>query len=568
MYKSFSAASITFRIFVILAIIICFIPLFPAVIGLLLSAFSYFPALGLNEFSLLGFRQLIVWPGLTNSIVLTLAITFASTILTALLSFAIVQSMWHSKSWKWIEGLLAPILALPHVTFAIGFVFLFSPSGIFSRLIALLTGDSANATWSLIHDQYGLGLILVLTLKEIPFVLLMSLALLKQLNLKQSFQTALSLGYSTKQTWQKLIFPQWLVKIRFSLFAVAAYSLSVVDIALIIGPTKPYPLAVLVWQWFNHADISNYTTASAGALLLMLIAFLALGSIRLFEWVVTKKCRHWLVSGRFNIPLPGAISVYVCYSLSLLILPILILWSLAFRWPFPEILPTSWSTRYWLDELSYVMEYINNSVVIALISATLALFFAIVIHEFNVRRSRHRNALFVPDILIALPMLAPQISLLFGLQITTLLLPQPEYILWVIWAHILFAFPYIYLALNGAYKSYDARFDKAGLSLGLQPFKVWWKIKRPQLMPAIILAWAVGMSVSFAQYLPTLMLGAGRVATITTEAVALASGQQRRLSAIYALLQTLLPFIFFLFAVALSHFYTNKNNQKNSARIH
>lgn len=568
MFKSFSLAGITFRFFVILAISICFIPLFPAIIGLISSAFSYFPALGLNEFSLLGFKQLVVWPGLLDSIILSLAITFASTFLTALLSFAIVQSMWQSRNWKWIEGLLAPLLALPHVTFAIGFVFLFSPSGLFSRFATLLTGDSSNVTWSLIHDQYGLGLILVLTLKEIPFILLMSLALLKQINLKQTFQTALSLGYSTRQTWQKIIFPQWLVKIRFSLFAIAAYSLSVVDIALIIGPTKPYPLAVLVWQWFNHADINHYTTASSGALLLMLLAFFVLSMIRIFEWSIINKCRCWLVSGRFSLPLPGALSVYICYILSLLVLPILLLWSVAFRWSFPALLPTKWSFRYWVDELNYVMEYINNSVLIALISATIALLFAIIIHEFNGRRTRNKKSFYVPDIVIALPMLAPQISLLFGLQITTLLFPQPQYFIWVIWAHILFAFPYIYLALNGAYKSYDTRYDKAALSLGLQPFKVWWKIKRPQLMPAIILAWAVGMSVSLAQYLPTLMLGAGRVATITTEAVALASGQQRRLSAIYALLQTLLPFIFFLFAVGLSHFYTNKNNQKKSARIH
>ncbi|GLS92407.1 thiamine ABC transporter permease [Psychromonas marina] len=566
MYKSSSPASISFKLLVLVAIFICFVPLFPALLGLFSSAFAYLPALGLKQFSLLGFEQLIQWPGLFESILLTLLITFSSTFLAALLSFAIIQSMWQSKRWKWIETLLAPILGLPHVTFAIGFVFLFSPSGLFSRVVALLTGDSSNATWSLIHDQYGLGLIMLLTLKEIPFILLMSLALLKQLNLKQTFQTAHSLGYSTKQAWQKLILPQWLVKIRFSLFAVAAYSLSVVDIALIIGPTKPYPLAVLVWQWFNHADINHYTTASAGALLLMLLAIFTLTMIRVFEWLVVTKWRHWLTNGRYSLPLPGALSVYICYGLSLLILPILLLWSVAFRWSFPALLPTNWSFSYWIDELGYASETINNSVVIALISASIALLFAIVIHEFNVRRSRRKHSVYIPDILIALPMLAPQISLLFGLQITALLVPQPHYYLWVLWAHIIFTFPYIYLALNGAYKSYDKRLDNVALSLGLHPLKVWWKIKRPQLMPAILLAWAVGMSVSLAQYLPTLMLGAGRIATITTEAVALASGQQRRLSAIYALLQTLLPFIFFLLAVGLSRYYTNKNNQQHSAR--
>ncbi|MFT6984808.1 MAG: putative thiamine transport system permease protein [Psychromonas sp.] len=565
--KTKSIASITFNLLVLLAIIICLVPLLPALLGLFSSAFAYLPALGLRQVSLLGFEQLIEWPGLINSILLSLFITFASTFLAALFSFAILQSMWQRKSWKLIESLLSPILALPHVAFAIGFVFLFSPSGLLVRFVDLLTGDNSNTVWSLVHDQYGLGLIAALTLKEIPFVLLMSVALLKQLNLNQTFNTAQTLGYSTKQIWQKIIFAQWLVKIRFSLFAIAAYSLSVVDIALIIGPTKPYPLAVLVWQWFNDGNINHYTTASAGALLLLLLAVFSLLMVRCFEWFFVEKCRSWLSSGRYSFPLPGALAVTLCYGLSLLILPVLLLWSVAFRWPFPLLLPSSWSFDYWLDELPYFTQYINNSLLIALISATLALGFAILIHEFNERRTRSKNSLFVPELLIALPMLAPQISLLFGLQIATILVPQSHYYLWVIWAHIIFAFPYIYLALNGAYKSYDKRLDKVALSLGLKPFKVWWKIKRPLLMPAILIAWAVGISVSLAQYLPTLMLGAGRITTITTEAVALASGQQRRLSAIYALLQTLLPFIFYLFAIVVSRYYIVDNiNDKNQQK--
>lgn len=74
----------------------------------------------------------------------------------------------------------------------------------------------------------------------------------------------------------------------------------------------------------------------------------------------------------------------------------------------------------------------------------------------------------------------------------------------------------------------------------------------PILLPAIVFAWAVGISVSLAQYLPTLMLGAGRISTITTEAVALSSGFDRRVTAIYAIWQALLPLFFFTFAIMIS----------------
>ncbi|MCV5373348.1 ABC transporter permease, partial [Escherichia coli] len=69
-------------------------------------------------------------------------------------------------------------------------------------------------------------------------------------------------------------------------------------------------------------------------------------------------------------------------------------------------------------------------------------------------------------------------------------------------------------------------------------------MKLPILLPAIACAWAIGISVSLAQYLPTLVLGAGRISTITTEAVALSSGFDRRVTAIYAIWQALLPFLF------------------------
>lgn len=45
---------------------------------------------------------------------------------------------------------------------------------------------------------------------------------------------------------------------------------------------------------------------------------------------------------------------------------------------------------------------------------------------------------------------------------------------------------------------------------------------------------------SLAQYLPTLLFGAGMVVTITTEAGAIGSGLNRRLAGLYGLLQLLL----------------------------
>ncbi|MBR9874953.1 MAG: thiamine ABC transporter permease, partial [Vibrionaceae bacterium] len=102
------------------------------------------------------------------------------------------------------------------------------------------------------------------------------------------------------------------------------------------------------------------------------------------------------------------------------------------------------------------------------------------------------------------------------------------------------------------WRSFNNGLTRVALSLGKTPLQTWLKVKLPILLPAIVFAWAVGISVSLAQYLPTLVLGAGRISTITTEAVALSSGFDRRVTAIYAICQALLPLMFFSFAILLS----------------
>ena len=54
------------------------------------------------------------------------------------------------------------------------------------------------------------------------------------------------------------------------------------------------------------------------------------------------------------------------------------------------------------------------------------------------------------------------------------------------------------------------------------------------LLRAVLTAAAVGFAVSVGQYLPTLLIGAGRWQTLATEAVALSAGGDRRVIGVYA----------------------------------
>jgi putative thiamine transport system permease protein len=121
--------------------------------------------------------------------------------------------------------------------------------------------------------------------------------------------------------------------------------------------------------------------------------------------------------------------------------------------------------------------------------------------------------------------------------------------LWL--AHTLACLPYVLLALSGPYTGFDVRLRQVAASLGHGHWGYLLQVKWRLLRAALTASFAIGFAVSVAQYLPTLYVGAGRFATVTTEAVNLAAGGQRALTAAYAGLQWLLPVLVFALAALL-----------------
>ena len=165
------------------------------------------------------------------------------------------------------------------------------------------------------------------------------------------------------------------------------------------------------------------------------------------------------------------------------------------------------------------------------------------------RRGLHpgRRALW----LLYAPLLVPQTAFLFGAQVALVRLDLDATWLALVWAHLLFAVPYVFLSLVDPWRALDPRYARTAACLGASPARVFWRVKAPMLLRPIAFAGAVGFAVSVGLYLPTLFAGGGRFATLTTEAVTLSSGGDRRISAVYALVQAALPLAAYALAIAL-----------------
>ena len=508
------------------------------------GGFGLMPAIGATEASLEPWAALFALPGLATSLKLTAFTGIASTLLSLVLALALIAALQPRLSGGRAARLLAPFLAIPHAALAIGLAFVLAPSGWIARLLAPFLGFDRPPDLALVGDPWGLALILGLMLKEVPFLMLVTLAALTQIPLAQHLAAGRSLGYGRAAVWFKLIVPQLWPLIRLPVMVVLAYALSTVEMGLILGPSNPPVLAVLLTRLFFAPDPALLLPASAGALLQAALVAAAFALLWLSERALALAGRMWVCRGgrgRGLAPILGLARSLgiVAVTLGALSMLALVTWSFAWRWPWPGALPESWSLRAWSGAAPGLARAFGQTLVIALATTGLALALAVAWLEGEDRARSPRAAW--AEALIYLPLLVPQIAFLFGLNAGFLRLGLPGGLAAVIWAQALFVFPYVMITLSDPWRALDPRLTRAAASLGAGPWRRLFAVKLPVLIAPLLTAAAIGVAVSVAQYLPTLFMGAGRIATLTTEAVTLASGSDRRITGAYATLQMALP---------------------------
>jgi len=448
---------------------------------------------------------------------------------------------------------LAPILAVPHVAFALGLLFLLSPSGWLVRAVHDMTQwfPQPPLDWWPQNNSLSL-MVLVLVLKEIPFLLLMIAASRQQIPQQQWLRLSKSFAIKPNKAWWLVVAPALLKPLRMPLLAVIVYSLSVVDIAILVGPNTPSPLAVEVVRWQRSFIGMDQQFAVFGSIVLMLMVVGVCWLYSKYEAYFQARAKRLLWQQRTPwsalLTKLGALWQPLLVVVSMGALVSLFTWSFSMTWHYPDLWPQSWGLSRWQQELSYLARPLGHSLALALLSASIAL--AVAVFALEYQRQRHQHW---PDALVLLPLFVPQVSLVLGwAQLQSWLGGADSKIasvLAVLLAHCIFALPYAYLVLAAHYRNFNFSYRSMARSLGYSPWQAWWRTQFQMQKGPLLFAWAMAFSVSIAQYVPTLLLGNGRVQTLTTEAVALTTGSDRTAIAIYALSQALLPMLMFFMAL-------------------
>ena len=539
------------------------LPVLGGLISVLLPAFGYAPVLEQTTFSLQGFNSLWQTPGLTQMVTLSVATGLISTLLAFIITLMILAAFFNSPWLNRIQRLLSPILVIPHAAAAIAVGFLIAPSGMISRLASpWLSGWELAPNGMFPHDSFGISIILGLTLKELPFLLLMALGVLAQpelgKKLRQQHKVALNLGYCPMTAFFKVILPSLYPLLRLPLLAVLAYASASVEMPLILGPNTPPTLAVAIMHWFNDVDLNLRIKASAGALLQLAVTggllALWLGGEKavkvLFSDSLTNGVREY---GGFYWQKITVVLTALVISFILLSLIGLVMWSVAGFWRFPDAMPEQFTLLHFKSALMQMGSPLFNTLAIGLVTTLFAIILTLLCLESEQLSDKPISRF--TSLIIYLPLLVPSIAFLFGLVWIQQLVNNQAAFFNVVLTHLLFVLPYVFLSLASSYRRLDPRFAHVAASLGAAPCKVFFKVKLPQLFAPILIAAALGLAISFGQYLPTLLAGGGRITTITTEAVTLANGASRRTSAVYAIMQMVLPLIGFILAWGLPKYF-------------
>ncbi|MDG1863309.1 MAG: ABC transporter permease subunit [Yoonia sp.] len=539
----------------VLTLIVMLGPVLAGLLGTVLPAFGHLPAAGLTGPTLAPFEALFAWVGLLRAVWLSVAVGVVTTVF-ALALVALITAGW-SGTWVYriLERALSPLLSVPHAAAAFGFAFLISPSGWVSRAVSpALTGWDRPPDLLIVQDAWGMSMMAGLIIKEVPFLMLIMMASLGQIDTKRSAAIFQALGYGRVTGWLKTIFPLVYAQIRLPVYVVLAYGMSVVDVAVILGPNTPPTLSVQIVKWMSDPDLAMRLQAAAAALLQLSLVLGVLMFWRVGERVVGQLGAMWIATGSLGksdtIVRVSALGAGVLGALMIALgLASLAVWSVAGYWGFPDFLPDQFTMRNWDRHAVGTMSALGETAIIALTVVLVALALTVGCLEAEYRYDLRMSSRGMW--LLYLPLLVPQTAFLPGLQTLMLTVGADVGRAPVMFAHLVFVFPYVFLALADPFRAWDSRIGTIAAALGARPDRILWQVRLPMLLGPILTAVAVGIAVSVGQYLPTLLIGGGRIETLTTEAVALASAGDRRAIGVYGLMQTAAALIPFALALAV-----------------
>lgn len=232
-----------------------------------------------------------------------------------------------------------------------------------------------------------------------------------------------------------------------------------------------------------------------------------------------------------------------------IIIPLLVLpfWSFVGRWPWPGLLPEGFTLRG-MEELfskpSDILSLAASSVVLSLTVAIFATVIgtmtsrALVFYDFKGKELVSFGTI--------LPVIIPGTAFAMGVHVVFIYLGLADTFTGVVLVHLIYALPYTVNIMMDVTAMTGDGLEMQSQVLGISPFRSFYHITLPLLMPGIISSVNMAYIISFSQYFITLMIGGGRIKTLSVVMVPFIQSGDRSIASSYAILFMLSTFVVFI----------------------
>ncbi len=384
-----------------------------------------------------------------------IALSIASSLWSGCIATAIALLLAHlavalaaSGNWRRRLNLFAlPLLAMPHLAIGIGLALVLAPSGVLMRLLSpWASGFELPPDWLIVNDPAAVSLTVGLVLKETCFLIMALTASLGQVRSEKLQAQSATLGYGSLKSWMTVVAPALQQQIRLPLAAVLVFGISNVEMAIPLGPGLPPTFSVLLWRWFTDPDPSIHAQAYAGTLLLLVCCLLAIATAFALGRLGRRLLRLSAESGRRRVgekPLRrafGAVLVIGC-GLGLLAIVAIGLRAVAGPWRFPALFPAHASFETLRDLAALTANVGATTLALAAATAVVGIAMVLPAAESCKQSASTRRQV---GAWLFIPLLVPQMTFLFGVQVLLVRLYLDGTFVAVLWSHLVFALPYLW----------------------------------------------------------------------------------------------------------------------------
>ncbi|MDP1545913.1 MAG: ABC transporter permease subunit [Anaerolineales bacterium] len=232
---------------------------------------GYISVIGQSQISLDAYRATLqlgseFWTSLGFSLWINITSTAISSVLALLLA------VWLSERRGNTDTLaLNWNLAFPHLVWSVALLLFLSQSGLLSRWAATLGLITTPADFPvLVRDRFGIGVILSYIGKEIPFLTIIILSVLRSQSVGYDV-VAENLGASRWQRLRYVTLPQVMPALLAGSLLVFGFIFSSYEVPALLGVGYPRALPVLALRFFLDPDLRARSEGMVISLIITLI---------------------------------------------------------------------------------------------------------------------------------------------------------------------------------------------------------------------------------------------------------------------------------------------------------